>query len=132
VTAPRVSSRTRSDLLLTTELRGDSLVATLAGDGDATSMDTLSAFLKNVDQEATENSVKSVVLDFQELEFMNTSCFRMLVSWIAGVGRAGRGQYHVTFRGNPSLCWQRRGLDALRSLAVQVARTSVKPPSSAP
>ena len=127
MTVPRISSRAKSELSLTTEVSGDSLVATMAGDGDATSMDTLSAYLKNVDRQAIDNNVKSVVLDFQELEFMNTSCFRLLVSWIAGVGRSKDSDYHVTFRGNPSLCWQRRGIDALRSLALQAARTSSDP-----
>ena len=131
MTAPRISARAHSELSLTTQMRGESLVATLAGDGDATSMDTLSAYLKNVDYQAVDNAVKSVVLDFQELEFMNTSCFRLLVSWIAGVGRSSEAQYHVTFRGNPSLCWQRRGIDALRSLAVQAARSAREPPPSA-
>lgn len=130
MSTPRSSARARSGLSLTTEMSGESLVATLAGDGDATTMDELSGYLKDVDREAISLEAKSVVLDFQELEFMNTSCFRLLVTWIAGTGRSTASRYHVTFRGNPSLCWQRRGIDALRSLALVAARTSGDPPGS--
>jgi hypothetical protein len=57
--------------------------------------------------------------DFRRLGFMNSSCFKSFVVWIDTVKNAPIA-YKISFLTDPNLHWQRRSLEALRRLAVNV------------
>jgi len=59
------------------------------------------------------------VFDVQELQFLNSSCFKLFINWIAKVARADPN-YRITFVGNPAVGWQKRSLGALRCVAEQI------------
>jgi hypothetical protein len=63
--------------------------------------------------------VSEVTCDFRTLSFMNSSCFKAFVVWIDTVKNA-KLSYRIRFRTAPNMHWQRRSLEALRRLAVDV------------
>jgi hypothetical protein len=64
--------------------------------------------LKQLHSEALHRAAAEVELDVLELYFMNSSCLKALVSWIDSVENDGKALYHIRFRTNPKLLWQRR------------------------
>jgi hypothetical protein len=60
-------------------------------------------------------------VDFRELEFMNSSCFKCFVTWLGIVqDLEPTRQYKIVFASNRELHWQRRSLNALRCFAMGV------------
>ena len=61
------------------------------------------------------------MVDVRELEFMNSSCFKSIVSWLTSIMELPPPeQYKVHFLSNPERLWQRRSLHALRSFALML------------
>ena len=96
------------------------LVAKLSGTADLRVTDSVEAILTRVHQTALELSIAEVRIDFRDLEFMNSSCFKSFVSWISEVSDLTAGQYRIRFLSNPSILWQRRSLHALSCFAAEL------------
>jgi hypothetical protein len=96
------------------------LVAKLSGTADLRVTDSIEAILTRVHQKALELAVSEVQMDFRDLEFMNSSCFKSFVSWIGEVSDLTAGQYRIRFLSNPSILWQRRSLHALSCFAAEL------------
>lgn len=91
------------------------------GTADAEAKADLDAVVKALHAEATRLAATSVVVDFRELEFMNSSSFKSFVSWLALVqDQPAAQQYKIRFLSNPSMHWQRRSLAALSCFAVDL------------
>ena len=90
-----------------------------SGTGDMNAIALLSEYLKQVHLEALRLNVVEVSCDLQKLVFMNSSCFKSFVVWIDTVKNAP-APYQIRFLTDPRLHWQRRSLEALRRLAVNV------------
>jgi hypothetical protein len=103
------------------------------GNGGIDATPVVDRYLRDLHTEAHRLGVAEVVVDFSELYFMNSSCFKCFASWLsamtrgAGVvggagGASGVGgkSYRVRFVSNPNLRWQLRSLEALRCLAPQL------------
>ncbi len=103
----------------TPTLENDRLAVRFAGNGDMNAIAPLSAFLKQVHEEAMRLTVTEVRCDLQQLVFMNSSCFKSFVVWIDTVKNAQPG-YLIRFLTDPSVHWQRRSLEALRRLATNI------------
>lgn len=121
-----ISSVVKPGFSLEPWIDGDRLVVKFCGNGDMTAIAVIASFLKALHTEAMRLEVHEVVLDFRELYFMNSSCFKAFVSWIDTVKNEAKG-YQIRFLTEPDLQWQRRSLEALRRLAVGVV--SVEPVS---
>jgi anti-anti-sigma factor len=92
-----------------------------SGNADMRTKSTLDALLLKVNGEAQRLGAARVVIDFKNLEFMNSSCFKSFVSWISEVRDLDPGkQYRIHFLSKPELLWQRRSLHALRCFAVDL------------
>src|SRR5262249_33805309 len=92
-----------------------------SGNADMRSRDALDELLVKLHQEARKGSVTEVVIDFHELEFMNSSCFKSFVTWIGRVQDLPEAErYRIRFLSKPELLWQRRSLHALRCFAVDL------------
>jgi hypothetical protein len=98
-----------------------------SGSGDMKAIDLLAQYLKRVHERAMTEGVTEVRCDFRQLAFMNSSCFKSFVVWIDTVKNAGAA-YKIGFTTNPALHWQRRSLEALRRLAVDIV--SIESPPS--
>jgi hypothetical protein len=77
--------------------------------------------VKKLHKEAVRLSASKVIVDFRELEFMNSSCFKIFVAWLAQVrDLEATQQYRIHLLSNPNLLWQRRSLAALSCFAVDL------------
>jgi hypothetical protein len=94
-------------------------VVKLTGNGDADAVSPLDRSLSQLHQKMTEASLQSVMVDFGELYFMNSSCLKAFVSWIYKVRTLG-SPYKIRLQLNPRQRWQRRGLEPLQRLAPAV------------
>ncbi|MDI1448693.1 hypothetical protein [Polyangium sp. 6x1] len=100
---------------------GRSLVLSLSGNADMAAKDSLDTLLPRVHAEALRISAAEVQVDFRNLEFMNSSCFKSFVSWISEIGELERSkEYKIRLLSNPEMHWQRRSLHALRCFAVDL------------
>jgi hypothetical protein len=98
-----------------------------SGSGDMKAIELLAQYLKRVHERALSEGIAEVRCDFRQLAFMNSSCFKSFVVWIDTVKNAAKA-YKIGFVTNPSLHWQRRSLEALRRLAVDIV--SIESPAS--
>ena len=79
----------------------------------------LSDYLKQVHDAAILQRLLEVSCDFRKLTFMNSSCFKAFVVWIDSVKNLA-APYKIRFLTDPNIHWQRRSLEALRRLAIQI------------
>jgi hypothetical protein len=90
-----------------------------SGSGDMNAIELLAGYLKSVQEEAIRHAVLEVRCDFRKLAFMNSSCFKAFVVWINTLKNAPPA-YKIRFLTDPNIHWQRRSLEALRRLAVNI------------
>jgi len=109
------------DFAANVQTEGRSIALSLSGNADMAAKDSLDALLPRVHGEAQRLGVTEVQVDFQKLEFMNSSCFKSFVSWISDIGDLDPSkQYKIRLLSNPEMHWQRRSLHALRCFAVDL------------
>lgn len=108
-------------LVIDASLAGGVLSARFVGTADVEGKPYLDEVVKKLHDEAQRLAVTKVEIDFRELEFMNSSSFKVFVSWLALVQEVATDkQYRIHFRSNPNLHWQRRSLAALSCFAVDL------------
>lgn len=99
----------------------NTLAVRFVGNADMRTKSVLDSLLVKVHAEAQRLGVASVTIDFHQLEFMNSSCFKSFVTWISEVRDLDpQKQYAIRFLSKPELLWQRRSLHALRCFAVDL------------
>ena len=106
-----------SEFEATAAVDGGSLVMRLWGNADLRVNGPLGPFLDSVDDEARRAHSNEVVADFRELVFMNSSCLKEFVRWIAQVDERPTDHYRIRFLSDPAAQWQSRSLQALRAFA---------------
>ena len=103
---------------LTPSHSGGLVFVRLSGNADMNAQSTLATALRQVHSEALRLGVAEVVCELDELYFMNSSCFKALVTWVTTLLSVDPGKrYRIRVRSNPKLAWQRRSVEALRCLA---------------
>ncbi len=91
------------------------------GTADVEAKPDLDHYVVALHEEARRVGAAKVVVDFRELEFMNSSSFKVFVTWLSQVQELpGDAQYRIHFQSNPSMHWQRRSLAALSCFAVDL------------
>jgi anti-anti-sigma factor len=101
-----------ADTVLTMKLRGTADVESKPG---------LERYIDTLHLEACRLGITKVVVDLRELEFMNSSSFKVFVTWLSQVKELpADGQYRIHLLSNPNLHWQRRSLAALSCFAVDL------------
>lgn len=97
------------------------LSSRFVGTADVEAKPYLDEVVTKLHEEALRLSATKVEIDFRELEFMNSSSFKVFVTWLALLQElATDKQYRIHFRSNPNLHWQRRSLAALSCFAVDL------------
>jgi hypothetical protein len=100
---------------------GATITAFLKGNADMTAIDAVGKLIADLHVEATRAKTTEVIVDLRDLEFMNSSCFKAIVTWIASIRALDAAKrYRVRFVANPAMHWQKRSLDALRCFAVDL------------
>jgi hypothetical protein len=108
-----------ADFSTSSSVADGKLAVALVGTGDVAAIEPLGAYLQRAHGEAARLGVSEVTCDFRKLTFMNSSCFKAFVVWIDTVKNAER-PYKIRFLTDPAMHWQRRSLEALRRLAMNV------------
>lgn len=102
-------------------LDGRCLTLHLAGNADMQAHDLLQALLVDAHTEAWRLMVKEVAVNLRELDFMNSSCFKCLVTWINRVQSSEPShRYQIRFVTKHGVYWQRRGVESLKHYADEV------------
>lgn len=100
---------------------GAGITVRFSGTADLSAREQLESLLLRLHAEAQRLGVSEVAVDFRQLEFMNSSCFKGLVGWLTGVqDLEADKQYRIRLLSKPELLWQRRSLHALRCFAVDL------------
>lgn len=116
---------TDHELTLTGERVGTVIRITLAGNADIHAIAPITVFLEQLHVESLRLAATEVLVDFQQLEFMNSSCLKSFVTWISSVSETPpEQQYKIQFISNPELRWQRRSLHALSCFAADLVTVS--------
>lgn len=104
-----------------TTLADGVITAKFRGTADVEAQPDLQHFVKGLHSESTRVKATKVIVDFRELEFMNSSSFKIFVGWLAQVqDLPADQQYKISFMSNPNMHWQRRSLAALSCFAVDL------------
>ena len=97
------------------------ITARFRGTADIEAKPALDRYVEALHEEANRLHASKVVIDFRELEFMNSSSFKVFVTWLAQVQDLPQDrQYRIHFLSNASMHWQRRSLAALSCFAVNL------------
>jgi hypothetical protein len=100
---------------------GETIRVTMTGTADVRGVEHLERFMPLLHEAALGAQAKEVVVDLLALEFMNSSCFKSLVAWIAQLREVEQPQqYHVKLLSSSAQRWQRRSLHALSSFAPEL------------
>ena len=100
---------------------GTVISAWLKGSADYSASDALDTLVNGIHADAQRAQVTEVALDLRELEFMSSSCFKCLVSWITTIQELEASQqYKVRILSNPDLHWQKSSLHTLRCFAAEL------------
>jgi hypothetical protein len=102
-------------------LEGANFSIRLLGTADARAQRTIGATLPQVHAEALRLAVREVTVDYRELEFMNSSCFKEFITWLGEVRvLPSHTKYRIRFLSDSGKHWQRRSLTALSCFAVDL------------
>jgi anti-anti-sigma factor len=102
----------------TADCAQQTLVVNLVGAIDFVNNGKVGEFMREVHAAARDRAVQEVIVDFRELEFMNSSCLKIFVAWFDTIlGLPTPDQYRVIFVSNPKIRWQKQSLLALSCLA---------------
>ncbi|HWM88283.1 MAG TPA: hypothetical protein VNO33_20655 [Kofleriaceae bacterium] len=118
---PNVPEIAGPSFAATSSFDGRALTVRLSGNADLEARSVLDALLPRVHSEAIRAATPEVVIDFTELEFMNSSCFRSFVTWLSDVQDLPPDrQYRIRLLSNATMLWQRRSLHALKYFANEL------------
>jgi hypothetical protein len=96
----------------------DVLTVRLKGDANMAAVEPIGQALDDAHGLAKGSPTSLVSIDFRELEFMSSACFKKFVGWLDAAQNAPRAtQYRIRFLSNPKYHWQRRSLHALQCFA---------------
>ena len=102
-------------------LDGKQLVVELIGNADHRTSDQMRELCAQLHAAATASSVTAVVIDMRQLEFMNSSCFKSLVTWVSDIRDLEPAKrYKIRTLSNPAIPWQKRSLQSLQYFAVDL------------
>lgn len=92
-----------------------------SGEADVEAKPEIDVVMHKIHDEALRLTAERVEVDLRQLEFMNSSCFKVFVTWLSDVQELDKEkQYRIHLLSNPNLHWQRRSLAALSCFAVDL------------
>ncbi|WP_437521359.1 hypothetical protein WME79_28895 [Sorangium sp. So ce726] len=100
-------------------LREDTLSVKLTGTGDMAAVAPLGLFLKDLHAEAARLRVSAIEFDVRALYFLNSSCLKAFISFIASLMSQGP-KCKVEFLTDTRLGWQRRSLTAIERMSPEL------------
>lgn len=114
-----LSTLDRDGFVLKPWLVGTTLHVVFSGCADNEAQPILPDYFKLLHAEALRLAVAEVVMDIHGLYFINSSCFKALVTWIDLLnGSPATDRYRIRFLKDANLRWQARSFDALHRMCV--------------
>lgn len=93
----------------------------LVGSADASVHTLVQAAVTAMREQARALEVSEVAVDMRELEFMNSSCFKCLITWLDDLlEQPVERRYRIRFLSDANKHWQHRSLRALSCFAVDL------------
>lgn len=114
-----LSTLERDGLVLRPRQIGIELRLEFSGSADNEAQSILPGYFRLLHDEVVRSGTALVVVDIHELRFINSSCFKALVTWIDllnGMPQAAR--YRIRFLKDSSAHWQTRSFDALHRMSM--------------
>jgi ABC-type transporter Mla MlaB component len=103
---------------LSSERNAGELTLRLSGDANLDAVEVVARALAAAHEEAMCQRYRRVVVDLLALQFMNSACFKRLVTWVNRLrAEDAASRYTIHIVTNPKMYWQRRGIHALQGLA---------------
>jgi len=116
---PAIRSVATESLAAEGGAEGDLVEVRLRGSAELGSKATLDEFFSDVF--AASQGRREVIVDLTQLEYMNSSSLKSLLSWIVRVRDLPEPQRHkIRLLSNPELHWQQRSLHSLVSMCGDV------------
>ncbi len=93
----------------------------MSGNADMDVVPLLGPYLSQVHEHLCSGGARSVVVDIRDLYFLNSSCFKAIINWIASIDTLEPSQkYDVKFVTNSRLNWQKRNLRSILDFAPTI------------
>ncbi len=93
----------------------------LMGTADVSVLEPVQRAVTTMREQARVLGVSEVAVDMRELEFMNSSCFKCLITWLSDLlEQPPERRYRIRFVSDPTKHWQQRSLRALSCFAVDL------------
>jgi hypothetical protein len=102
----------------------DELLLELAGNADIAAKRHLGRLLESIHDQSGQLGVMRIKVNVRNLLFMNSACFKDLISWMDKVRKDGR-RYQIVFLASSSQHWQQRSLHALICFARDLVTVEV-------
>jgi hypothetical protein len=99
----------------------DGITIKLSGSCDSQTTSLLDGFLSGLHAEVVRGGSKTVILDCENLYFMNSASVKSFVIWLTKIkALPPLERYQVNVRTNRFLAWQQRSFNALGRSAPEV------------
>ena len=119
--ADKIEAMRSKGFAITLEPKLDCIRIGLAGTCDMESLPHLGPFLDDLHQEVERAGARHVVMDCDDLYFMNSASIKCFVGWVGMINTLNPVQrYSVEFLVNTRLAWQQRSLAAIRRYAPEI------------
>jgi hypothetical protein len=97
------------------------LIASLSGSAELPVQEAMRVFVVQVQSAARAAAVKRVDVDLKGLKFMSSSCFKVMVTWLAALNDLPLAErYRVRFLSDAAQHWQKRSLSALAAFGGEL------------
>lgn len=109
------------ELKITPSRDADTISIVVDGSATAYRPEALRAYLQRLHGECIRLAIREVIVDLRGLEFMNSASFSTFIDWLVTLQEEDLSrQYSVRYLSSPEHRWQRRTLQALQCLAVNL------------
>lgn len=110
-----------TELDVRADVAGPTLAVAFTGSAEMGVFDALKVIVARLHAAALAAKVTEVAIDFTKLEFMSSSCFKCLVTWIGDITDLEEArQYKLRFHSSSVHLWQRRSLHVLQTFATEL------------
>jgi hypothetical protein len=93
----------------------------LTGNADGSIVTPLTNLVHDLHDQILAAHATELAIDIRSLEFMNATCFNVLVAWVSLINELPPEQrYLLRFSTNPAIPWQRRSLRTLSCFATDL------------
>jgi hypothetical protein len=122
-----MSATNSQEFAVDVQVSKPAILAVFTGNADLRALEPLEQQLRALHASAIQHRVAAVRVDLRKLEFMNSSCFKCFITWLALVQELpDEEHYRIVFMSNGQMHWQRRSLEALRCFAIDLVSIEVE------